>query len=92
MIIWLQRPKDGLVNKQMEEVEMEANEFLEKMVDILDTEEELTMETELSSLEEWDSLGILTFLAEMEPNAKASIKADAVKKAGTIADLHALLG
>ncbi len=71
---------------------MEANEFLEKMVDILDTEEELTMETELSSLEEWDSLGILTFLAGMEPHAKVSIKVDAVKKAETIADLYALLG
>lgn len=71
---------------------MEVKEFLEKMVDILDTEEKLAMETELSALEEWDSLGILTFLAEMEPHAKSSIKADDVKKALTIADLYALLG
>ena len=70
---------------------METNEFLERMVDILDTEEKLTMETELSSLEEWDSIGILTFLAEMGPRVKTSIKADAVKKAKTIADLYALL-
>ena len=71
---------------------MGANEFLEKMVDILDCEEELNMDTVLAELEEWDSLGILTFLAEMGPNAKAPIKADDVKKAETIADLFALLG
>ena len=56
---------------------MGANEFLEKMVDILDCEEELNMDT---------------VLAEMGPNAKAPIKADDVKKAETIADLFALLG
>ena len=71
---------------------MEVNEFLEKMVDILDTKEKLTMETDLSSLEEWDSLGILSFLAEMDTYANVSIKAEGVKKAGTIADLYALLG
>lgn len=70
---------------------MDAKLFLEKMVDILDTEENLEMGTELASLEEWDSLGILTFLAEMGQYAAAGIKTDDVKKAETLADLYGLL-
>ena len=71
---------------------MEEKIFLEKMIDILDAEEELAMDTELEDLEEWDSLGVLTCLAEMEPYAAGPIKADDVKKAVTIADLYELLG
>ena len=71
---------------------MSTSEFLEKMVNIFDTEEKLEMETELVSLDEWDSLGVLTFLAEMDSSAKGPIKAEEVKKAETIADLYALLG
>ena len=33
---------------------MTTKEFIEKLTDILDCEEELTMETELSEIEEWD--------------------------------------
>ncbi len=71
---------------------MSEKEFLEKMVDILDTEKKLEMETELLSLEEWDSLGILSFLAEMDTHARGPIKAEDVKKAETIGDLYLLLG
>ena len=44
---------------------MTTKEFIEKLTDILDCEEKLTMETELSEIEEWDSLGVISFLAEM---------------------------
>lgn len=70
---------------------MDAGLFLEKMVDILDAEEDLTMDMDLSGIEEWDSLGVLTFLAEMEPLAANPITADSVKAAKTIEDLYALV-
>ena len=70
---------------------MEANLFLEKMADILDAEDELSMDMVLSEIEEWDSLGVLTFLAEMEPYSDTAITAESVKAAKTIADLYALL-
>ena len=37
--------------------------FIEKMVDVLDSEEEITAETILSDLEEWDSLSVVSFMA-----------------------------
>lgn len=70
---------------------MDASLFLEKMVDILDAEDELSMDMDLSEIEEWDSLGVLTFLAEMEPFSETPITADKVKAAKTIADLYALV-
>lgn len=71
---------------------MSQNEFLEKMVDIIDSEKELTINMNLNDLEEWDSLSILTFLAEMEKYAKAPINVDLVKKAETLEDLYKLIG
>ncbi len=70
---------------------MTQKEFLEKMVDILDYEGVLKMDTCLEEMEEWDSLSILSFLAEMTQYAKKSINAADVKKAKTIEDLYILL-
>lgn len=70
---------------------MERNEFIEKLKDILDCEAELTMETSLDNIEEWDSLGIITFLAEMGKHAPSQIKAVDVKNARMVEDLYGLL-
>ena len=37
--------------------------FLEEMTDLMDTEEELSMDTALSDIEEWDSLSHVAFMA-----------------------------
>ena len=42
---------------------MTKETFLEKMADILDAEEEISFDTELSGLEEWDSLSIVSYIA-----------------------------
>ena len=70
---------------------MTQKEFLEKMVDILDYEDELTMDISLDNIEEWDSLGVIAFLAEMGKHTTSQIKADDVKKAKSVADLFALI-
>lgn len=70
---------------------MERNEFIEKLKDLLDCEDEIEMETSLDDIEEWDSLGVISFLAEMDKYASSQIKADAVKSAETVEDLYALL-
>ena len=70
---------------------MERNAFIEKLKDMLDCEAEITMETGLDDIEEWDSLGIITFLAEMGRYASAQIRAEDVKHAGTVEDLYGLL-
>lgn len=70
---------------------MTTQEFIEKLTDILDCEEELTMETELSEIEEWDSLGVISFLAEMGRVSLAPVKAADVKAARTVEELFSLL-
>ena len=71
---------------------MNREEFLEAMVDVLQTEEEITFDTLLEDLEEWDSLSIMSTMAflEKEFGVKTSMKdyqnmqtiEDIAKKAG----------
>ena len=71
---------------------MTREEFLEAMVDVLQTEEEITFDTLLEDLEEWDSLSIMATMAflEKEFGVKTSMKdyqkmqtiEDIAKKAG----------
>lgn len=70
---------------------MTKETFLEKMADILDAEEEISFDTELSGLEEWDSLSIVSYIAMA--NASCGIKVDVkkVREAVTIGDLYDLL-
>lgn len=70
---------------------MTERDFLNKMKDILDYEDELSMDDNLADIEEWDSLGVITFLAEMNKYASVQIKADSVKNAKTISELYKLL-
>lgn len=70
---------------------MSKNEFLTKLEEILDCEEGLTMETLLDEIEEWDSLGIISFLAEMESYCTLPIKAPDVKAAKTVENLYLLI-
>ena len=66
-------------------------QFIEKMVDILDIEDEITADTVLTDLEEWDSLSLVSFIAMANASYnKKIIPADA-KNAETIRDLYELL-
>lgn len=66
-------------------------QFLEKMMDILDCEQEITMKTVLADLEEWDSLSLVSFMAMANAAyGKKVILAD-VKMAKTVEDLYELV-
>ena len=61
------------------------------MIDILDCEQEITMETVLADLEEWDSLSLVSFMAMANAAyGKKVILAD-VKMAKTVEDLYELV-
>lgn len=47
---------------------MNRAEFLEEMTDVLQTEEDLTFDTVLADLEEWDSLSIMSTMAFLDKN------------------------
>lgn len=75
--------------EQFEDLTME--QFLEKMADILDCEQEVTMETVLADLEEWDSLSLVSFMAMANAAYGKKVSPADVRMAKTIADLYDLV-
>lgn len=65
--------------------------FIEQFIDVIDTEEELTAETLLADVEEWDSLGLVSFVAMAKSVYGKQIPADEIRKAVKVADLFALV-
>lgn len=70
---------------------MQELNFLEKMSEIMDTEAELSMDTKLKDIEEWDSLSYVAFLAFSATISKEKIWPADVKSAETLQDLYNLL-
>lgn len=66
-------------------------EFLDKMVDLLDTEHEIAMETVLKDIEEWDSLSKVSFLAMANAQYGKKINPKILKKTKKISDLYDLI-
>lgn len=70
---------------------MDAQKFLQTMTeDIIETDQELSMETVLSDIEEWDSLALVSFIAMANTSGK-SLNKETIKKAITVRDLYGLL-
>lgn len=67
---------------------MNVQEFLQTMAeDIIETDQELTMDTALSDIEEWDSLALVSFIAMANTNGK-SLNQETIKNAVTVRDLY----
>ena len=71
---------------------MTAEEFLTKMKeDVLDTEMDIKLDTPLAEIEEWDSLGVVTFIAMAKSASGKKIERAAIVNAKSLQDLYALL-
>lgn len=66
-------------------------QFLEKMADILDCEQEISMETVLTDLKEWDSLSLVSFMAMANVAYGKKVNPADVKMAKTMTDLYNLV-
>lgn len=66
-------------------------QFIEKMIDVLDTEEDINANTVLEDLEEWDSLSLVSFVAMANASYGKKVQAKDVRNAETIADLYDLV-
>lgn len=66
-------------------------EFMVKMIDLLDTEIEISSKTLLADIEEWDSLSFVSFLAMGNASYNKKISPEDVKTAKTIEDLYLLV-
>ncbi|MBF0135493.1 MAG: phosphopantetheine-binding protein [Magnetococcus sp. DMHC-1] len=68
---------------------MEA--FLEQLAEILDTDIELTFDTVLSTIEEWDSLAWLHFMTLADETYGKQIKGKDLAKCKTVQDLYGMV-
>ena len=69
-----------------------TQDFLTKMKEeVLDTEMDITMDTLLGDIEEWDSLGVVTFIAMAKSACGKKVERTAIVNAKTLQDLYALL-
>lgn len=70
---------------------MDEQAFLSKLKnDVIDTETEITMDTKLADIEEWDSLAFVGFIAIAKVSGK-KVDRKAVQAAQTVKELYALL-
>ncbi|MDO5154429.1 MAG: acyl carrier protein [Eubacteriales bacterium] len=71
---------------------MTEQEKLEKIAEILDLEvEEVDIEADLESLEEWDSVAILSFIAMMDEEFEKEVKGSEIRQMKTVKDLFGLM-
>ena len=66
---------------------MNKETFLESMMDILQTEEDITLETKLADLEEWDSLSAMATIAFLDKNFGVKATFSDVQSFITIEDI-----
>ena len=66
-------------------------QFIERIIDVMDIEEEITADTVLEDLEEWDSLSLVSFMAMANAAYCKKVVAADVKMAKTVADLYELV-
>lgn len=65
--------------------------FIERMADILDVENEISFDTNLGELEEWDSLSIVSYIAMANAACGKKVEVKRVREAVTLQDLYDLL-
>ncbi len=71
---------------------MKAEEFIDALAEIMDTESALTLDTKLKDVEEWDSLSVVSFLSFCAMKTRRPVMPDEVKSAETVGDLFKLVG
>ena len=67
---------------------MNESLFIKSIADITDIEGEITMDTILNDLEEWDSLSIVSFIAFVKSNGISDVTVGEVREAKTVRDLY----
>ena len=62
------------------------------IAETLDTDREgLTLETDLSSLDEWDSMGVIATIAMLDRNYKKVLSAEQIERLTTVKDILDLM-
>ena len=71
---------------------MSNEEFIKKLVDLMDTEAQINLSTRLADVEDWDSLSMVSFFSFCNTTAPRKVLPDDIKAAQTVEDLFKLAG
>ena len=71
---------------------MKKTVFLEKIQELLEVDIPLTETTNLTDLEEFDSLAIMSLIAMIHANFQKTVKGSELQQINTAEDLMALIG
>lgn len=66
---------------------MTKEDFLNEMIDVLQTEEEISFDTILTDLDEWDSLSIMATMAFLDKSFGVKTTMKDYKEMKTISDI-----
>ena len=69
---------------------MNESKFLEIIKNILD-DENISMDSKLSEIEEWDSLSVVSYIAMADTKCGKKISPEQLKNCGSIRDLYSLI-
>lgn len=70
---------------------MTGNEFLEAFADLIQTDSEIDMDTSLSSLEEWDSMGMMAVVAYFDVTHQKAVSFEDLERMKTVGDVARLV-
>ena len=71
---------------------MTAEEFISKLVELMDTEAAINLSTRLADVEDWDSLSMVSFFSFCNTTLSRKVSPDEIKAALTVEDLFKLAG
>ena len=71
---------------------MTKDDFLKEMVDVLQTEDEITLDTALADLDEWDSLAMMATMAFLDKAFGVKTTMKDYKDMKTIGDIATKAG
>ncbi len=69
---------------------MNEENFIKKLVELMDTEAKINFSTKLADLEDWDSLSMVSFFSFCNTNSSRKISPEEIKSAQTVEDLFKL--
>lgn len=69
---------------------MTAENFIDKLADIMDTDVKLELATKLADVEDWDSLSMVSFYSFCNAALNKKVLPEEIKSAQTVEDLFKL--
>lgn len=70
---------------------MTAENFIDKLTELMDTEAKLDLATKLADVEDWDSLSMVSFFSFCNTTLSRHVTPEEIKAAQTVADLFNLV-